>query len=52
MAGYFFPENYLRILPKNEANHRRTDDFETIYFQSWGGLIGLVIDSMGRALTI
>jgi len=51
IAGYFFFENYLRILPKNEANHGRTGDFETIYFQFWGGLVGLVIDSMRRALT-
>ena len=48
----FFFENYLRILPKNEANHGRTGDFETIYFQFWGGLLGLVIDSMERVLTI
>ena len=52
IQGYFVFENYLRILPKNEANHGRTGDFETIYFQFWGGLVGLVIDSMRRALTI
>ena len=51
VAGYFFSENYLRIVPKNEANHGRTGDFETIYFQFWGGPVGLVIDSMRRALT-
>ena len=49
---YFLFDDYLRILPKNEANHGRTGDFETIYFQFWGGLVGLVIDSMRRALTI
>ena len=33
-AGYFLFENYLRILPKNAANHGRTADYETIYFPS------------------
>ena len=51
-ALYFFSRSEFAIMLKNEANHRRTGDFETIYFQSWGGLVGLVIDSMGRALTI
>ena len=49
---YFFCRSEFGITPKNEANHRRTGDFETIYFQFWGGLVGLVIDSMGRVLTI
>ena len=51
-ALYFFSRSEFGIMPKNEANHSRTGDFETIYFQSLGGLVGLVIDSMGRALTI
>ena len=51
-AGYFFLRSQFGIMPKNEANHGRTGDFETIYFQFWGGLVGLVIDSMGCALTI
>ena len=32
-AGYFFLRSQFGIMPKNEANHGRTGDFETIYFQ-------------------
>ena len=31
-ALYFFHRSEFGIMPKNEANHRRTGDFETIYF--------------------
>ena len=51
-APYFFSRSEFGIMPKNEANHRRTGDFETIYFLVWRGLVWLGIDSMGRALTI
>ena len=51
-TGYFFSRSEFGITTKNEANHRRTGDFETIYFQFWGALVGLVIDSMRHVLTI
>ena len=50
-ALYFFQLRDDKILTKNEANHGGTGDFEKIYFQFWGGPVGLVIDSMRRALT-
>ena len=31
-AGYFFSRSEFGIMPKNEANHGRTGDYETIYF--------------------
>ena len=35
------------IQPKNEANHARTGENETIYFPFRAGLVWLNIDSMG-----
>ena len=51
-AGYFFYRSEFGIMPKNEANHRGTNDFETIYFPIWGGLVWLGIVSMACAATI
>ena len=47
-ALYFFYRSEFGILPKNEANHGRTGDFETIYFLVWNGLVWLGIGSVER----
>ena len=51
-ALYFFYRSEFEIMPKYEANHRRTGDFETIYFLIWNGLVWLGIDSVGIAQII
>ena len=48
-ALYFFSRSEFGIMPKNEANHSRTGDFETIYFPFLETLILLVIDSTACA---